>query len=47
MGDETIDINTGYGMVPVPRWLLAMWNQNGWPAEHVLKRMGEAGSVEA
>ena len=43
---ETV-VNTGYGTLAVPDSLLSLWNRYGWPEEHVLKRMTEAGSVEA
>lgn len=45
--DDTVTINTGYGSLPVSRDLLAIWNRFGWPTEEVLKRMTEAGTVEA
>lgn len=44
--DETL-VDTGYGTLPVPNSLLALWNRYGWPEEQVLKRMTEAGTVEA
>lgn len=46
MPDEVI-INTGYGTLPVPKSLLRIWATGGWPDEAVLKRMTEAGTVEA
>lgn len=44
---DEITINTGYGPLAVPRSLMALWNSLGWPAEDALKRMAEAGSVDA
>jgi hypothetical protein len=44
--DETV-VNTGYGQLAVPNSLLRLWNRYGWPEEHLLNRMTEAGTVEA
>lgn len=44
--DETL-VDTGYGALRVPNSLLSLWNRYGWPTEETLKRMTEAGTVEA
>jgi hypothetical protein len=38
---------TEYGPLLVETWLLKLWNQYGWPADHVLKRMADEQAAEA
>ncbi|MBA9005989.1 hypothetical protein [Thermomonospora cellulosilytica] len=40
-------INTGHGTLRVPGDILRTWEQFGWPTEDALKRMVQAGTVEA
>jgi len=37
--DDEIDVNTGYGMLRVPRFLFNLWNRYGWPTEETLRLM--------
>ncbi|MFM9635900.1 hypothetical protein [Streptomyces turgidiscabies] len=34
-------VNTEYGTIVVPKTLLALWNQYGWPSDDTLQTIAE------
>lgn len=45
--DDTVTVETGYGRLAVPKSLMRLWSQYGWPDEQALQEMVRNGSVFA